>query len=358
MQRSPSAWLVIRARRRALDARSLRSDALGRLRFAAAAAVVPAIVAAYAWNTLVLRDLAAGAVWAWLAAVLAGRGARRLAQEADDAMDEAGPWLVIGPWPVLAAGAMTLYLVPFAGPTTRTASICAWIVALLLPSAGYNASLAAGLSRERRRERTQAVARGTTAVLVGALTAAGIAFAMRPSVPAVYGAQNATSSAAPALETAAGRLAGQPVTVDCLSRTDWSTLEQHVGDGPLAGVTPQVGTGVIDLRPEVCDMLLGLQDGRFEPSARYPNDRRLLAAAVAVLAHEVQHVRGVANEAVAECYATQRVQRLAELLGASPSYARSLARVYWLDAYPRDPARYRTGACREGGPFDLPGAWP
>jgi hypothetical protein len=75
--------------------------------------------------------------------------------------------------------------------------------------------------------------------------------------------------------------------------------------------------------------------------------------AVHVLAHESEHLAGVPDESVAECYSVQTTAETAELLGASTEQARALARRYWLDVYPRMPDGYRTDECKDGGPLDL-----
>lgn len=64
------------------------------------------------------------------------------------------------------------------------------------------------------------------------------------------------------------------------------------------------------------------------------------------------------DEAVAECYAAQRVETTALLLSADAAYARRMAYVDWVDVYPSMPAAYRTADCRPGGPLDISGRWP
>src|SRR5918992_816510 len=70
--------------------------------------------------------------------------------------------------------------------------------------------------------------------------------------------------------------------------------------------------------------------------------------AVHVLTHEAVHMSGVADEAVTECLAVQHDAMAAQLLGASPEYARSLSRRYWTTLYPRMPTEYRSEECRPG----------
>jgi hypothetical protein len=83
--------------------------------------------------------------------------------------------------------------------------------------------------------------------------------------------------------------------------------------------------------------------------------------AVLVLAHEAHHAAGVPNEARAECYAIQDVQRLGRLLGMSARYGALLEDFTWTRIYPLEPPGYSSPECRPGGTLDLRkrvGAWP
>ena len=68
------------------------------------------------------------------------------------------------------------------------------------------------------------------------------------------------------------------------------------------------------------------------------------AEAVAVLAHEAEHLRNGlrASEAVTECQGMQRMRRLARLMGASQDYADLLAERYWGDLYQYNLKKYKT----------------
>lgn len=74
--------------------------------------------------------------------------------------------------------------------------------------------------------------------------------------------------------------------------------------------------------------------------------------AVHVLTHESMHMKGIKNEADAECAAMQRDAETAELLGASDAAAQALARLYWLNDYPLMPDNYRSSDCTAGGALD------
>ena len=87
------------------------------------------------------------------------------------------------------------------------------------------------------------------------------------------------------------------------------------------------------------------------------------AEAVAILAHEGEHIRNRlrADEATTECHGMQRMRRLARMMGASQEYADLLAERYWEDLYELNLKEYKTSVCRNEGTLDLrPGndLWP
>jgi hypothetical protein len=75
--------------------------------------------------------------------------------------------------------------------------------------------------------------------------------------------------------------------------------------------------------------------------------------AVQVLTHESYHLAGVRDEAQTECPAVQRVDDVADWLGASPDEARSLAERYYDEIYPRMPSGYRSSECVDRGEWDV-----
>jgi hypothetical protein len=75
--------------------------------------------------------------------------------------------------------------------------------------------------------------------------------------------------------------------------------------------------------------------------------------AVHALTHESMHLAGVIDEAEADCLATQVDAYVATRLGASVSFAASLAREYWKHYYPSQEAKYRSTRCRNRGALDL-----
>jgi hypothetical protein len=74
--------------------------------------------------------------------------------------------------------------------------------------------------------------------------------------------------------------------------------------------------------------------------------------AVQVLAHESYHLAGNSNEAETECFAMQRLDEVAQWLGATVEQARSLANTYASQVYPRMPDGYRSNECVDGGQLD------
>jgi hypothetical protein len=95
----------------------------------------------------------------------------------------------------------------------------------------------------------------------------------------------------------------------------------------------------------VCgDLRHWLRSGKDEPS-------RKEVIAVHVLTHETMHMRGITDEAQAECAAVQRDAAMAVALGATTAQGEALARRYWAELYPQMPDGYR-GGCGPGGEFD------
>jgi hypothetical protein len=104
------------------------------------------------------------------------------------------------------------------------------------------------------------------------------------------------------------------------------------------------------LTPDLCYRLYRLafkdDEGPFSQTAR----------AIAVLAHEAWHLRGVANEGVTNCYAFQSGVALGQRLGLSEATAARMMRQQLTDnlTYARGaPAYLVPGECRDGGSLDL-----
>ena len=171
----------------------------------------------------------------------------------------------------------------------------------------------------------------------------------------------ARSRADPRYSRVASTLVGQPVEALCWSGRSWPRVIAAVFEGRrepsgFAGVYDPEGR--IHLSPPVC-AALSLVD---RPREALEDEQVLeLAFGVGALAHEAEHSAGRFNEAVAECYAMQKIRRAARALGATPRLAAELARRYWRELYPFELKVYRTPRCRDGGPLDLrrkSSVWP
>ena len=183
------------------------------------------------------------------------------------------------------------------------------------------------------------------------------------SFPRVTGLTEA-SHVDPRFGNAARAAAGKKIAVRCWSREDWAQLTPQLSmwSGTrirrILGVTT-LATDSVNLSPLACAGLGSLVYGGWRPSERRP--LLALGASVNTLAHEAMHARGVADEAVAECFGMQFVERTAKALGVETSYARRLAKTYWSIAYRFNTGAYRSSECRPGGAMDLrphKSAWP
>jgi hypothetical protein len=112
----------------------------------------------------------------------------------------------------------------------------------------------------------------------------------------------------------ASRVAGKPTRIEC------DTSGRHVGAVRHADGVATVGGNLAYITPELCYALQRLTaDGEvtgFSQTAR----------AIAVLAHEAWHLRGVANEGRTECFALQSGVRVARRLGLDEETARRMMR--------------------------------
>ena len=140
----------------------------------------------------------------------------------------------------------------------------------------------------------------------------------------------------------ATEIAGHRATVRCDDR--------HVGyvqgDDGLA----QVGGRQAWLTTGICLKLVQLRDGKIDPRSESASH------AVVVLAHESWHLRGVASESLANCFAYQSGVGVAEQLGVSPSTAEAMMREQLAENgadYANDPAYLIPSGCKNGGEYDL-----
>jgi hypothetical protein len=141
----------------------------------------------------------------------------------------------------------------------------------------------------------------------------------------------------------ASRVAGKPVTIRCDESRDFVGAVQHADGVAL------VGGERAYLTPERCYDLYRLA---FEDEVTSSQTAR----AVAVLAHEAWHLRGVRDEGTAECYALQSGVRLGERLGLSEDTARQMMRQQLVENRLRGAATFEyvvPADCRDGGGLDL-----
>jgi hypothetical protein len=141
----------------------------------------------------------------------------------------------------------------------------------------------------------------------------------------------------------ASRIAGKPVAIRCDTARDYVGAVQHA-DGVAV-----VGGDLAILTPEICDDLYRL-------AFRHETTGSRTGRALAVLAHEAWHLRGVTDESVAECYGLQSGVALGERLGLGEGTARQLMRQQLIENALRGPdtLQYRISSeCRNGGRLDL-----
>jgi hypothetical protein len=154
------------------------------------------------------------------------------------------------------------------------------------------------------------------------------------------------------------------IEVRCWSKDEWRFVTKewatYIGSGDLLGFvhSKRLRTSVA---PRICKQLAGLVYRDEHPTVGESMYRK--AEAVAVLAHEAEHMRNGlrATEAVTECHAMQRMRRLARIMGASRDYADLLAERYAGDLYQYNVKPYKSADCHDGGSLDLrPGSdvWP
>lgn len=149
------------------------------------------------------------------------------------------------------------------------------------------------------------------------------------------------AAAAARFSSEAGRIVGRPVEIRC------DESGEHVGFVQHTDGVAEVGGRLAYLTPDLCHALYRLA---FEDSTSSRTGR-----AVAVLAHEAWHLRGVRDESTTECYALQSGVTLGQRLGLPEEEARRLMRRALAEnAGAGTSFEYRVGAaCRAGGELDL-----
>ncbi len=146
------------------------------------------------------------------------------------------------------------------------------------------------------------------------------------------------------LSRSAAAIAGHEAEVRCDAAGEAVGVVQHA-DG-LA----EIGGRRAYLTPAICFRLQRVafanDEGSFSQTAR----------AIAVLAHEAWHLRGVRDEGVTNCYAFQSGVELGRALGLSEATAARMMRQQLAEnaSFGRSaPAYVVPGECRDGGELDL-----
>jgi hypothetical protein len=141
----------------------------------------------------------------------------------------------------------------------------------------------------------------------------------------------------------ASRIAGKPVTIRC------DESGRNVGVVQHADGVAELGGELAYLTPERCHDLYRLA---FEGDVTFSQTAR----AVAVLAHEAWHLRGVRDEGTTECYALQSGVELGARLGLSYDTAQRMMRQQLAENRGRTLSTLEylvPPECRDGGPLDL-----
>jgi hypothetical protein len=158
--------------------------------------------------------------------------------------------------------------------------------------------------------------------------------------------EGARAEATALFSAEASRIAGKPVAIRC------DESGEHVGVVQHADGAAGVGGSVAYLTLQRC---LDLYRLAFEGEVTSSQTARALA----VLAHEAWHLRGVADEATTECYALQSGVELGRRLGLLQDRAAQLMRqqlVLNQDAGNENLEYLVPAGCRDGGRFDLDSA--
>jgi hypothetical protein len=140
-------------------------------------------------------------------------------------------------------------------------------------------------------------------------------------------------------------IAGRPVGVRCENLGDVDDGDEPGGVVRFSGDEP---ANYARIRLDICADLRQVTRDRGAGGAAE-------ARALEVLAHESFHLRGVKDEAAAECYAVQFIPLVARGLRATNANAR-LFHDLVLRAYPYHPPAYLSPECRPGGALDLRGS--
>jgi hypothetical protein len=162
------------------------------------------------------------------------------------------------------------------------------------------------------------------------------------------------------LAAIASQIAGHKVGVHCPGPIGRALKSYDTVAGDVQSDAEGTPARETHLRAQPCEELDALAEGRrgkqlacVERSTSCGDDVQRLAWAVDTITHESFHMRGIADEAVTECYSLQTMGWTAAQLGATAEEGRAMAALNYEVAYPRIPDQYHSTDCREGGRLDL-----
>ena len=192
---------------------------------------------------------------------------------------------------------------------------------------------------ERPRRRWRGLAIGLA--LIGALAVSAWQLDTRTGWDSLDADTRAAATARFSEE--ASRIAGHKVTIRCDESGKYVGAVQH-SDGVAA-----VGGDLAYLAPERCLDLYRLA---------FKNEERgsQTARALAVLAHESWHLRGVADEGTTECYALQSAVGIGQRMSLSEATARQMMRQQLVENSLHSgssPEYLVPDECHDGGSLDL-----
>ena len=149
-------------------------------------------------------------------------------------------------------------------------------------------------------------------------------------------------------------LAGRPVGVRCPGFLG-GLVDVHGEAGRVQFDAAGKPADYTDLSPDTCHALASFAQTDFSclraHTCGYAQFR--IAWAAHTLAHEAFHLRGYADEGVAECYAMQNTAFVAARLGVSGPIARALQRWVYTRGFHNEPQDYQSPGCYRDGPLDL-----
>ena len=229
--------------------------------------------------------------------------------------------------------------IPYAGETDEELST---LIAEARESQEEEAAPAVAADPERRRRLRPPLRRFVAGL--GLISALALIFWIVENRTGWNGLDASTRAAAAArFSEEASRVAMKPVTIRCDESGDYVGAVQHA-DGVAA-----LGGDLAYLTPERCFDLYRLA---FKGEVRSSRTARALA----VLAHEAWHLRGVSDEGTTECYALQTGVEIGQRFGLSADTAQRTMRQQLVENASRGQASpdYRVPPdCREGGRLDL-----